>query len=161
MAADLSPATRTALLEILEGFEQVLGMIGKLTQACEGLDRLDDLRNQEIQELRLTVRLLCHAQGIDTTGSPLVQLVQEYSKRAEPEQAGPSAEQTVYWSELEKLRAQRAALEAPAQAPAAGRTIEPHEQVPDEHGNSVITFGDGTGAVHTAEGWFMVAMDDA
>lgn len=111
MAADLSPATRTALLEILEGFDKLAGMIATLADVCEGLDKLDDLRNREIQELRLTVRLLCHAQGLDTTGSPLEQLVQEYSKRAEPEQAGPSAEQTVYWSELEKLRAQRAALE--------------------------------------------------
>jgi hypothetical protein len=44
--------------------------------------------------------------------------------------------------------------------PQEGRTISRDELVPDEHGNSYITFGDGTGAVHTAEGWFLVEEDD-
>lgn len=35
-----------------------------------------------------------------------------------------------------------------------------HKRCPDEHGNDYITFGDGTGAVHTEDGWFMVEEGD-
>lgn len=31
-----------------------------------------------------------------------------------------------------------------------------HRRCPDEHGTEYITFGDGTGAVHTEDGWFMI-----
>jgi isoleucyl-tRNA synthetase len=34
--------------------------------------------------------------------------------------------------------------------------IDASELIPDEYGNTYITFGDGTGAVHTAQGWIMV-----
>lgn len=108
MAADLAPATRTALLEILDLFDSVAGQIGQLTEAFAALDRLDDLRNEQIQELRLTVRLLCHAQGLDTSGDPLAQLARAYLDRQE--HSVKAAEQTVYFAEIARLRAKREQL---------------------------------------------------
>lgn len=109
MVADLAPATRTALLEILEGFEQLLGLINQLTEACAALDKLDDLRAEEIKELRLTVRLLCQAQGIDTTGAPLEQLARDYLLHQEASRK--VSEQKVYWAEVAQLREQRERLQ--------------------------------------------------
>jgi hypothetical protein len=45
-------------------------------------------------------------------------------------------------------------------SPVPEHVIHPSAIVPDEHGNTFITFGDGTGAVHTAQGWIMVSEDD-
>ena len=44
--------------------------------------------------------------------------------------------------------------------PAAEHVIHSSAIVPDKHGNTYITFGDGTGAVHTVRGWIMVQEGD-
>jgi len=44
--------------------------------------------------------------------------------------------------------------------PQEGREISRDELVPDEHGNTYITFSDGTGAVHTADGWILVVENE-
>lgn len=67
-------------------------------------------------------------------------------------------------SEQPQSQRRRAEQDEPAHdeptQPVPEHVIHPSSRIPDEHGNSYITFGDGTGAVHTVHGWVMVREDE-
>lgn len=111
VVASLEERDRGAVLAIVATVEEIVEHLAKVGDAIGALNALDDMRAAELNELRLSVRLLCQAQGLETVGEPLVTLAARMEARiAETDPDEWDRYRHAYWQEINRLREARKAV---------------------------------------------------